>query len=433
MSIFKATLVVLSAVVMLISISESAHSSTFVHAKLLSSESRVSPLSLMFQNSESTHSIYVKVQCHTACSVRMCSKQTGNNSTSAKPMHTKPWWKFFLGPSDSDLILEALRDLRVEQGKQGNQLEEQGKQLAAQGKQLLVISRKVGNLNEDNLRKQAESMFGVSFGKSFLARSLYDLVHLVTTSGQDSDIDSVNQRLVLSTVMARALLPSIPPLVRSLCSFMKCRPEVQTNSGTASLIKVAETEIQNNNMIKGVGLMINVAKQTGKNQWTKLLSVVKKGLSDDDDQEMVQKLCSCDGPGVLLANLMSQASFWKRSSNYAGADFVEKYLDTLADPFVEFSNEVEFDMRGSISLLKPFVTITLGEIKSSMLTSELQSAKQQLALRCWLLYWVVTTVYPGEFSSVVLIGRIFVPRQSGETDRSPEISPSGISYYIHRV
>ena len=344
---------------------------------------------------------------------------------SVKPMHIKNWWKQIFGPSDTDLILEALRNLDKEVAGQSTEQR-------TQGKQLLAMNKMVDKLIENGLRKQAESMFGVSFAKSFLARSLFDLVHLVTTRGQDSDVDLVMQQLELSRVMARALLPSIPPLVRSLCSFMKRQPEFQADSGNSALIVAAETAIQNNDMIKGVGLMIKVAKNMGKLQWMILLAVVKKGLSVDG-QEMLQKLCSCDGPGVLLANLMSQASFWKRSSNYTGADFVEKYLDTLKNPFVEFSNEVEFDMRGSISLLKPYVTVALGEIKSSMLTSELQNAKKQLALRCNLLYWVVTTVYPGEFSSVILIGRIFVPRESGENDRPPVISQSGISYFVHRV
>ena len=75
------------------------------------------------------------------------------------------------------------------------------------------------------------------------------------------------------------------------------QPEFQ-DSGTSALIAAAETKIQNNDTIKGVGLMINVARKRSRLQWAKLLAVVKKGLSVDE-QKVLQKLCSCDGPGVF--------------------------------------------------------------------------------------------------------------------------------------
>ena len=79
---FEATFVVLSAMTMLISFSESAHSLQFVNAKIPSSKSRVSPL--MFQNSESTPFIHGQVRSPTACSLHMCSKQTGNSNGKCK-------------------------------------------------------------------------------------------------------------------------------------------------------------------------------------------------------------------------------------------------------------------------------------------------------------------------------------------------------------
>ena len=180
--------------------------------------------------------------------------------------------------------------------------------------------------------------------------------------------------------------------------------------------------------------MIIAADMIGNSKWKEVLVVIKNGLSLDE-LEMVQKLRACEEPGVLLANLMSEAHFWKRNFSYTGTDYVEQYLNTIEDSFVLFCNEFEFDMRGSISLAKPCATITVGEIMSSPPSSELQGAKCQLTLRGRLLLWAVMTMYPGEFQtdSIVLIGRIFVPRRNDEKHRPQQIAETGISFHIHRV
>ncbi len=59
--------------------------------------------------------------------------------------------------------------------------------------------------------------------------------------------------------------------------------------------------------------------------------------------------------------------------------YVDEFLQTVPGPFVAFSQEIEFDMRGAISLSPPHVSIVVDEIKSS--EQKCSSASLQLVRR----------------------------------------------------
>ncbi len=120
----------------------------------------------------------------------------------------------------------------------------------------------------------------------------------------------------------------------------------------------------------------------------------------------------------------------ERCSTVCCSDYLEQYLDTVKNPFVEFPEEVEFDMWGSISLVSPNVTIAVGEIKPSL--SSLQEATDQLVYRCLLLHWIIKTLLP-IYTAHTLVGHIFVPRQNSDVDRAPVVGNAIVSFYVHRV
>jgi hypothetical protein len=60
-----------------------------------------------------------------------------------------------------------------------------------------------------------------------------------------------------------------------------------------------------------VGILIQIASKLKREQWTYVLRRLKKGLSGD-----LNELLSCDGPGILLVDLMTQDECWREKSTY---------------------------------------------------------------------------------------------------------------------
>ena len=177
--------------------------------------------------------------------------------------------------------------------------------------------------------------------------------------------------------------------------------------------------------------MLNIADTLGQKQWSIILRRLLNGLPSNN--AMMTALRSCDGPGVLLADLMFKAELWwqKQKKHNKKGDYVVEYLSSVVNPFSEFDYEVEFDLRGSIHTAKPHITITVGEIKSSL--NELSSAKKQVAARCRLLLFAAKAIFPSQFKSIIMIGRILIPRQKGDSDRPSHVDEAGVSYYVHLV
>jgi hypothetical protein len=288
------------------------------------------------------------------------------------------------------------------------------------------LDRKFAGLYEDSLRSTGIAVVGSSFVMSSYVRNLDDLVSRVA-DGKNPNLrqDMLEGRLAAAKKMAKVLQPSISPLVRGLFAFMST--QVAGNVSLCASIDQIRKDVADNNMVQAVGLMINVADKFGMEQWKRLLTRLKKGLKKD----AIKQLRACDGPGVMLAGVMSMAEIWRDENGYAGPDYVGEYLKHVKNPFVEFSEEVEFDMQGKILLLKKHATIEVGEIKPSL--DQLPTAKTQLVYRCALLLWAVRTIFPGLYDSTELIGHIFVPRNNSDQDRLPQVGTGGVSFFVHRV
>jgi hypothetical protein len=322
---------------------------------------------------------------------------------------------------------EKLNQELQNQGEKLNQeLQNQGEKLNVLVSQIHPLIGSVAALTEDSLRIKAAGLFGGSFCRHFLVRNIRDLVHLLTKAHFHTLMpDMVESRIAAGDKMARALTDAVLPFVLALLRFIeKFIPE---NSAILSTYRDAEyCLLITENIPKGVGILIQIASKLKRQQWTFVLHRLKKGLSGD-----LNELQSCDGPGILLADLMTQAECWREKSTYEGLDYVDAFLQTVPDPFVAFSKELEFDMRGVISLSPPHVSIVVGEIKSS--EQQCSSASLQLARRSRILHWAVQTVFPGLFQAKTLVGRIFLQRRLGQTSAAPPRMYEDVSIYVHRL
>ena len=232
-------------------------------------------------------------------------------------------------------------------------------------------------------------------------------------------------------LLAEALEPSIEPLIVRLIAVMMEDPKVAKKQERVKDLDEAKSAVDANDLKRAVEKMITVASLMKNAQWKKFLVRLKKVVVSSD---RIDELLSCGGPGIMLAGLMSKAMMWRSAGENRKSASIQDYLLQVKNPFKEFSEEVEFDMRGTILLVSPHVTVAVGEIKSSL--THLHEAKAQLSYRCALLLWTVKTALPPtRYKGHTLIGHMFVPRHLSEEDREPEIDESddAVSYYVHRV
>ncbi len=329
-----------------------------------------------------------------------------------------------------DKIMPVLKQIWTELRNLKNATIENQEQMQQVRKQLQELDRKFAGLSEASVRAFGAYLFGASFAKRHLALKLEDLVFLVA-KGKDSKLKSNDskQQLAAARVMAEALEPSIQPLIDRLIAVMREDPEVAKETARVKDLDEAKSAVDANDLKRAVDQMIKVASLMKKEQWKKFLVRLKKAVSSTD---CIDELLSCGGPGIMLAGLMSKAMMWRSAGKNRKSASIQDYLLEVKNPFTEFSEEVEFDMRGTILLVSPHVTVAVGEIKSFV--SHLDQAKAQLSYRCALLLWTVKIVLPSKkYKDHTMIGHIFVPRLSLDMDRDAEVGSDGISYYVHRV
>ena len=153
------------------------------------------------------------------------------------------------------------------------------------------------------------------------------------------------------------------------------------------------------------------------------LERLKKTFPDSTGHDPFPRLLSCDGPGVMPLNL---------ASKYTVSE-LEKESDIFATG--KLHEQVENDMRGTISLVGHHATIECGEAKSSF--SGLGKAKTQLIVRVRFLKTTIEAIFPKTFKGFTLIAHVFVPLHTVEhvaQQPAHEVIGSGggdVSIYIH--
>ena len=206
-------------------------------------------------------------------------------------------------------------------------------------------------------------------------------------------------------------------------------------------IKKSTDAFTNSDYIKGLGILIGLAKNNNKmpNNVAHFVERLKKAFvetpnnnahfwewlfgtkwfKDEDDHVIVEGLLTCDGPGVMLIKLASR--------------YNATTLQMETNVFQHIQESIEFDMRGTIHLVVDHATVTCGKAKSSL--ADLKKAEEQVCKRTHFLKTVVSTVFPSKFNTFNKIGHIFVPEQSTEelTQKPNNDIFDGVSIYIHYV
>lgn len=280
---------------------------------------------------------------------------------------------------------------------------------------LSLLSQTVGSLVEANMRDEARRMFGESFAKNFVIRSLYDAVHLLTKAKFAGLVPSaVRERSDAAIRLARTARTLAIPLAKA------ARLSYTKRLGT---VESAEEAFDEGDYSKALGILISQARLSAGDSSNIVLFLkrIKKAFPSDQtgEEDDLKGLLSCEGPGVMLVEL---------ASRYTAAE-----LEVKEDLFDDLHELVEMDLRGTITLVGTHATVACGEAKSSW--SGLSEAKKQLKLRTRFLKTVVNVVFPNKFSTFVLIGHVFVPTHSTAAERQiPDNGVAdGVSIYIHVV
>jgi hypothetical protein len=274
------------------------------------------------------------------------------------------------------------------------------------------------------MRKEAGEMFGASFCKRFLIRSLNDAVHLLTKAkfgGLTPYAPPEKRQDAASKLADKAKTLAIPLAQAFLESFTSNYGELVPSAA----IESAKRAYENRDFNKGLGILVGLAKTTDnipKNValfTERLKKAFSTNVGDGVDPVVATELLNCDGPGVMLIEL---------ASRYDAAT-----LQVETNVFQCVEESIELDMRGTILLVGTHATVTCGEAKSSL--ANLEKAKEQVRTRTRFLKTVVSTVFPANFKTFVEIGHIFVPQHSNEerTQLPGNRITDGVSIYIHWV
>ena len=285
------------------------------------------------------------------------------------------------------------------------------------------LTRSSGALVEASMRKEAGEMFGASFCKRFLIRSLHDAVHLLTKAKFGSLTPSATdeRRNAASKLADKAKTLAIPLAQAFLKSFISNYGELVPPDA----IESAKRAYENRDFNKGLGILVELATTTDNipKNVAHFMERLKKAFSakveDGADPVVATELLTCDGPGVMLIELASRCDAAR--------------LQMKTNVFQCIEESIELDMRGTILLVGTHATVTCGEAKSSL--ASLKKAKEQVRTRTRFLKTVVSTVFPSNFETFVEIGHIFVMEHSTEerTQLPDDSIIDGVSIYIHWV
>jgi hypothetical protein len=285
------------------------------------------------------------------------------------------------------------------------------------------LTRSSGVLVEASMRKEAEKMFGASFSKHFLIKSLHDAVFLLTKANFDGLTPCATEKRhdAAMKLAGKAKTLAIPLAQAFLESFTSNYGELVPRLE----IESAKRAYENRDFNKGLGILVGLAKTTDDipNSVAPFLERLKKAFAtnvgDGVDPVVETELLTCDGPGVMLIEL---------ASRYDAAT-----LQVETKVFQCLEGSIEFDMRGTMQLVGTHATVSCGEAKSSL--ANLDKAKEQIRTRTHFLKTVVNTVFHSTFKTFVETGHIIVPRHSTEerTQLPDDRIIDGVSIYIHRI
>jgi len=372
------------------------------------------------------------------------------------------------------------------------------KNVSLLGKSVSRLEQTSGILVEEKARAKARAMFGINFSKSLLIRSIHDVVKHIAKA-DDKKLPAENGDLQINAAVekvagvaqhyagtfVRSALLSLKKVAADTVfdddKFAECKQELTNLDKLLStkdpdfgvicgkMIKIVlqlgntsriggETEEQMNERIKmATGrfqrklnrLKFGFKTDTEKKEQNKLATeFIQRKLETDEDNEDKKKnivlatarfqeledfdnlinYANCSGPGIMICCELSQIMD-------QGQPSVEKIRDIS-----EWKEEVECDIRGSVSLIDKHATISTGEIKTS--AKEYKKATKQIELRVALIEYILQLALEEEgnnkeekrFTNVIKKGHVFVLGKDNSNQRGvARESSRNVSMFYHNT
>lgn len=258
---------------------------------------------------------------------------------------------------------------------------------------------------EDKVRERAASMFGISTMKSFLVKSLYDLVTL--SSPHDF---SYEDRLVAESKLEEFAKNNFVAFIGAFYDYLCENVDEPSN-----ILAGNPWVVDNAPMVDNIKLCDGVLN----NSQNALKKQILFAMEEDGTDSTMSPFRRSNGPGLSIV-------IWVATSEHG----IE---------FGEFLSEVEVDCRGKVDLLlSSHRAVVMGaEIKTS--ASAIGDAKKQLIRRFKIIAKCMQIIHGINSQESIFIGRVFyrdVPPEitvEHAEDGSGVNHLSTLSFFYHRV
>jgi hypothetical protein len=321
------------------------------------------------------------------------------------------------------------------------------KLLDKMSKQLDCLETRTSSLCEEKARNVAKNMFGDSFSKRLLIKSIYEVVKLIAKA-DDPDLPkdhNIHSRMEAVGKVALSIKPSLPFFVQAAH-----RALVETSNsvmGDQDGFKDAKEKLRNATKLLSsgsvdykmiCGLMLEVVKGFGtKDQggneteedrdkrikettgkFKRTLERLKKGFDEGGLED-------CDGSGIMICLELSMVPKAHRVP-LKWEQWIEEHSDIR-----NWNEEVECDIRGSVMLVGGHALISVGEIKTSI--KYRHDAVVQMTQRGNLIEFVLQNIFDCRFDHVVKKGHLFVLESSKNNQTGHQQTEDDLSVFVHRI
>jgi hypothetical protein len=292
-------------------------------------------------------------------------------------------------------------------------------------------------------------MFGINFSKRLLIKSIYEVVkHIAKADHEMLPAENGDQHVhagvgkvagVAQQAAGTFVMSAFSDLMAAADNeafnhekFTKCKQELTNLEESFSR--------ENPPFFSICGKMLGIVKQLGdvsrigeekeedKEKRVKMttgifkrkLERLKNGFTNEVNGDDVINFTNFKGPGIMICCEFSQIPNQSQPSP-SEIRHISKWKE-----------EVECDIRGSVTLIGESATISTGEIKSS--ATEYASAVTQISLRVALIEYILQLVLEKEgkkrFTSVIKKGHVFV-LEKDDSDQRGDREAGGVSIFYH--
>jgi hypothetical protein len=322
------------------------------------------------------------------------------------------------------------------------------------------LNKRTGILVEEKARSMVTQMFGSDFSKRFLIKSLHEVVKLISKA-DDSDLPKEHssiQRNDAVEKVAAFLEPLVISFVRSAVTsvekaskdpifahevFTPYKKHIET---AKSLAATNEPKVDTVcglllSAVKGMGggkdargkdlvVVVGESKEQKQQRISAMTGTFKQKLERIKIATDNNGLVDCSGPGIMFCCALTKAP----KEDWGIESRLKAWIDGTDLNFEHYRQEVECDIRGSVSLVGSHATISCGEIKTTFTCEAYASAVAQLQLRSSLVEFVLRQIFGERFiMNTIKKGHLFVLEANEDHQNFSHKEEGNLSVFVHRV